>query len=350
LANRVGTGNHWWQGSIAATGRGALVAEEFVISGEDDLWALLEGYLSGAKDLPPVDTIRVRRWRPHLLYFPDEPVGHSVSPSIAKAITGFHNSLSRSYAYLIYGQADARKLHSDDMDALDLRILATGGSNGLDVIGDAMDRLADAVVHKLTGRQMALLIALFLLLHFSTTVTADWIAAEHAEKAHEADIAERIKLSEQETKRMQMLKEALDRNPGIKPMASIADEGRPPLVRTVLAYDRGKVLGTEITRRQASVIVSKEKAAGKGERMDGRFEVVELDVENPEGFMGTLKDIKTQKEIRVAINLGELPESDKKALFYALEEKTIVEALVNAWIVNGKVAYASVVRAELPKP
>jgi hypothetical protein len=28
LANRVGTGNHWWQGSTAATGRGASVADE----------------------------------------------------------------------------------------------------------------------------------------------------------------------------------------------------------------------------------------------------------------------------------------------------------------------------------
>ena len=229
-------------------------------------------------------------------------------------------------------------------------MLAITGSNGLDVISDAMDRLTNAIVHKLTGRQMAILLALFLLLHFSTVVTHDWIAAEYQEKAHEADIAERIKLSEQETKRMQILRDALEKNPGLKPMADIAAEGRPPLVRSVLAYDRGKVLGTEITRQQASVIASKEKQPGKGERMDGRFEVIELDVENPEGFMGTLRDAKTQKDIRVAINLGELPEMDVRTLFRALEEKSVVDALVNAWVVNGKVAYASVVRADVPRP
>ena len=323
------------------------MAEVITISSEEDLWELLRRCLSPDGPLE-IERVRIRGWTPHLLYFPDAPVGHSISPSIARAVAGYHSSLSRSYAYVVYGKADGRQLSSEDRAVLDLQMLVIDGSNGLDVIGDALDRLTDAVVHKLTGRQVTYIIAFFLLLNFSATVVKDWLSAEYAEKAKVAEIQEQIDLSEQETKRMQMLVDALNLHPGLKPVSDITAEGRAPLVRGVLSQGRGKIFGTEISQSQASVIVSREKEKGVGQRFDGRFEVVEIDVENPEGFMGTLRDIKSQKEIRVAINRGELTEADVRVLFTALEEKSAVDALVNAWVVGGKISYAAVVRADRP--
>lgn len=325
------------------------MADAFVIRDEADLWRLLAATLDGSKD--PPELLQVVGWQPRLLYFPDEAIGHSVSPSLARAITGFHASLSRSYAYLVYGKSSASVLRADDKAVLDIQMLAVSGSNGIDVIGDALDRLTDAIVHKLTSRQMAVLIAVFLLLHFGGVVTKDWIAAHYAEKAHADDSQERLKLSEEESARMKMLIEALERNPGVKPVAAIADEGRIPLVRSITTHARGSVLGTEISGEQASVILSKEKEEGESRRLDGRFDVVEIDVDNPEGWMGTLKDAKTQKEIRVSLNRMELTGEDLQALFEALKAKSSVDALVNAWLVGDKITYAAVVRANpIKKP
>jgi hypothetical protein len=192
--------------------------------------------------------------------------------------------------------------------------------------------------------------AIFLLLHFGDTVSKEWIAARYEERVHADDGAERIRMSEEETKRMALLAEALDRNPGVKPLAAIADEGRVPLVRSVVTHLRGSVLGTEITADQAAVIVSKQKDEGESKRLDGRFEVVEIDIENPEGYMGTLRDVKTQQEIKVSMNRMELPSDDIEALFAALKAKSSVDAMVNAWIIGGKISNATVVRADPVKP
>jgi hypothetical protein len=325
------------------------MAEAFVISAEDDLWRLLEGALSGAQDLPPPDLLRVVGWNPRLLYFPDERVGHSLSPSLAKAVTGFHNSLSRSYAYALYGEPSARLLKGGDVDVLDFQMLVIQGSNGIQVLDSALDRLTKGFLDKLSGRDVTIIIAIFLLLNFSQTTMSDWLHEEYAAKAKAGEQATNLALSEQETKRMEILKSALTQNPPYKPLSSIADEGRVPLLRGTLAYERSNILGTDITREQAAVIASKERSKGEGQRFDGRFEVVDLNTENPDGHFGILRDVKTQQEIRVAINWGELSKQDIDALLTALRNKTCVDAFVNAWVVNGKISNAVVMRANPAK-
>ena len=92
---------------------------------EAPLWESLRKFAGGSADFDIPD---LRGWNPRLLYFPTEPVGHSLSPSLAKAITGFHYSLSRAYAFAAYGQAEGRVLKASDRDVLDLQILAVSGS------------------------------------------------------------------------------------------------------------------------------------------------------------------------------------------------------------------------------
>jgi hypothetical protein len=318
----------------------------FVISGEDDLWRLLAEIAGAPKRRPHPDLFKVVGWEPHLLYFPDEPLGQSISPTVARAVAGFHSSLSRSYAYTIYGRADGRCLHLEDLAVLDMQMLVISGGSGIDIPAEALDRLTKVLVHKLMDRQTTILLAIFLLLHFGETVTRDWIAAEYAQNGHAANGLERIHLSAQETNRMKLLASVLEQYPGFKPMADIADEGRVSLLRSVIPYERAQVLGTEITRDQAATIVAKEKERGQGRLLDGRFEVVEIDVGKPEGFMGTLRYVKTQKDIRVAINRRKLSAADVKSLFAALDDKSAVHALISAWVVGGKINYAEVLRAD----
>jgi hypothetical protein len=65
-----------------------------VISSEKDLWSLLEALRTGESAVG--SSVHIEGWRPELLYFPDEPLGHSVSPSTARAIVEFHRSLQRA--------------------------------------------------------------------------------------------------------------------------------------------------------------------------------------------------------------------------------------------------------------
>lgn len=327
------------------------MADAVIIASEADLWALLKSAdEAGTPKWTDSPAIHIQGWHPKLLYFPTETVGHSLSPSLARAVAGFHNNLARAFSYAAYGDEDARKLKGPDRDALDIRMLVIDGSNGIEIMEGALDRLTHALLTKVTSKQLNALVIIFLLLYFGESAMKDWLHEEYAAKAHTDDEASALMLSEQETERMKLMASVLDRNPNLKPIASLADDARVPLLRGTLTYDRAEVLGVPITRDQAQSIVSKERDKGQSKRLDGRFVVVEIDIENDDGYMGTLRDTKTGQEIKVSINRGDLPETDTQTLFNALRQKSEVDAMVNAWMVGDKIHSAFVVRADPPKP
>ena len=315
-----------------------------VLSVEDDLWSLLEQTLAPAEE-HDFDAIQVSGWRPRLLYFPNE-MGHTVTPSIARSIAGFHNSLSRSYAYLAYGQANAQLLKQEDKTLLEIRMLVSDGSDLIESVGEDLGKLINGLISKMSGKQVFAISALLLVLYFSSIVARDWIDKAYEEKRRDADARERIELSEQETKRLALVAQALQQHPEMKPVAELAGQGREQLVRAVTSTGLAQVLGASLTGDQAKIIVAKPRETGYGRRMDGHYEVVEIDIENPDGYMGRLRNVVTNQEVSVAINRNDLAESDVEALFDALRQKTTVDAMINAWFQGDKITSAHIVRAD----
>jgi hypothetical protein len=176
----------------------------------------------------------------------------------------------------------------------------------------------------MNGRQLFVIASLLLLLYFSSIIARDWIDKSYEEKSREGESRSRTELSEQETKRLRIVADALQMHPEMKPVAELAGQGREQLVRAVTNVDRSQVLGAPLTGAEAKIIVAKPRESGFGKRMDGRYEVVEIDIENPDGYMGRLRNVATNVEIPVAINKADLAEADIQTLFDALRQKTTV--------------------------
>jgi len=316
---------------------------QIIINSEADLWSLFDRLLE-SKDGIVVDGVSVR-WRPELLYFPNAAAGHAVSPSIAKSIAEFHRSLARAYAFIQYGHPNAQLLRKEDKEILDIAIYVGEGSNVLEIFENALERLINGMVGKMTGRQITSAIALLLILFFSSTVAKNWI--EEGAKTDQTQItaSERERLSVEETNRLKLVIAALSDNQRLAPLKALSDESKEPLVRSVLGAGRARIVGAELTDDDAKEILSKPRERGVGRRVDGVFEVIEIDVENPAGWMGTLKDTRTQEQFRVSINDGELPSEDVQALFEALRKKGEIEGMINGWFVGDKLVSASIVRA-----
>ncbi|MGH7048467.1 MAG: hypothetical protein ACREE2_18985 [Stellaceae bacterium] len=323
------------------------MADSLRIGDESDLWGVLERMLSYSLAIP-LDLFEISGWQPELLYFPDEPLGHSISPSIARAVSGFHASISRSYAYLAYGRPNARLLRNDDIYALDIRILVVAGSDGLTFTEKGIRDLVYKLAEKMTGKQITVAIVVFLLMYFSASVTKDWIDKGLEAKRQEVESSERIKQSEEETKRMALIAKALESHPGLKPVADMSYESKEPLARAVTSTINARISGAPITGEEAKAILSNPRQAGHGKRVDGIYDIVEIDIENPDGYMGRVRNNETHEEFTVSINRRELPDEDIGVLFKALHDKTAVHTLINAWFVGDKITHASIVRANTP--
>jgi len=322
--------------------------EEFVgepIPSEDVLWELLQRILEDPSAVRQTGPPQIAGWQPELLYFPDEPVGHSINPTTARAISEFHIQLSRAYAYLVYGQANARLLKNEDKAFLEVKILVKDGSNGYDILEEALQRLIQALFTKMTGEQVLIIIIVFLLLYFGTTVTRDWISRRYQSRDRETDSIERRTLSEEETKRLTLLREALRQHEVLEPVRSAAEESKMALTKGAAKAPRARVVGAEMTVEEAKAIVAQERRTGEGRRLDGQFEVIEIGTENPDGYIGRLRNMRTLEEFDVEINYDDLTEQDIDVLFKSARDKISISALVNAWFLGGKPTRAVVMRA-----
>jgi hypothetical protein len=301
------------------------------IADEGDLWALLQAMLEdGSRQQIDLRMLHIA-WRPKLLYFPDAPISHIVSPSIAKSIAGFHRNLAKGFALAAYGRADARFLRAEDHKALDLNFLATGGSSGIELDGSSLKDLLIALSQKMSGRQITTAIILVALFYFSATVADQWIKENCQTQRHIADSSERVNLSVEETKRMQLLADALTQRPDLKGVQPLADESKKSLARSVTTVNHAQLLGADIDQQQARAILAPSLDKKEGRQITGKYEVEAIDIDNPEGWKGKLRDPRNGGEFTATINRTELTQADIDVLFGALEDKTQIEARLNAW-------------------
>ncbi len=316
------------------------------IPSEDELWTLLQALLNGTAD--GRSAVELKGWRPELLYFPEEPTGHTVSPSVARAITEFHRSLSRSYAYLAYGQANASILLQDDKKLLDVRFLITDGSSGVSIEDLVVDAIISGLIGKMSGEEITVTIVVFLLLYFSHSVGRHWINQAYEAKRHVRSAEEREKLSAEETRRAEIMAAALTQHPQLAPLQDVSEEAKRGLVSAARSYPHSRVIGADLTSKEAGVILSREREKGIGRRIDGLFEIARINPEYEDGYFFRLKRADTGDEIEAEANYSELPQEDIHLLFDVAENKGGINALVNAWFIGDRIVRARIVRVNKP--
>ena len=263
------------------------------IPDEDALWDLLERLLATPELEAEVGTLRLNGWKPSLLYFPDEALGHSIRPSVAHAVSLYHENISQGYALLAYGAANRRLLKNEDKEVLDINLLVIDGSTGIAPHTEALVELIKRLAGNISGKQVLFIVVTFLLLYFGADVAKQWIAKHYNEKIATGTSKERIVLSEQETRRMEILAQAMNKNESAETLRRTANNATRALARPSVREDRTKIQGADITREQAETIFSQERHRAVGHRLDGLYRVVRIDTESDTGFVMRVEHIET---------------------------------------------------------
>lgn len=316
-----------------------------IISGEEDLWALLVQLGQDGELLSKDLALDIQGWSPELLYFPDE-VSYSIRPSTGNALYNYHLSLSRGFAYLTHGQARANLLTKEEKEALNLRIQVRPGSNAFNVFEQGLEEIIKAMVGHMTGEQTVATIVIFLLLYFSHSLARYYLSQRLEERKNRIDADNLISLSEEETKRAEIMADALSSRTDLKVVEKTSETGRKSLLKASAVEPASRFLGVPVTQEQAKAALSSDKGEGEGMRMDGRYEVVDVGIENPAGWESRFRNLDNSMIFDAQINRNDLTTEDIDCIFDSVREKFFIRAQVNAWVKDGKVQRAIVMRAE----
>jgi len=69
--------------------------------------------------------------------------------------------------------------------------------------------IADGLIEKMTGEQITLIVVVYFLLFFGQSFARSWVEKHYEQKCHDREAREREKVSDEETRRAQIMADAL---------------------------------------------------------------------------------------------------------------------------------------------
>jgi hypothetical protein len=322
--------------------------ERLVITSEDEAWEILDAIAHDRIDPESFTSIEFIGWAPEILYFPSEPVPHSVSQTSVRSVDEFYDHLSRIYALVLYGRASIKILKYEDRRALDIKLIVIGESSGYRLPDKELTALFRRMISKMTGRQIVATLVFVAVLYVGYTGYKLWVQEQAAVKKLQFENETERFRSEEETRRLEIVSKIVARIPNGDDIRDESDKAKQALTRAGASQPKSRVLGVDLTGEEAQQLVGQERRQGEGRRVDGRFKVVEIDSDTEEGWIVRLESAETAFDAEVSKQ--ELTEDDIDAIFFSIREKAEIDMLVNAWFVGERVKRAVVVRAQRPEP
>jgi len=200
----------------------------------------------------------------------------------------------------------------------------------------------------MSPKQTFISVIALLLLFFGESAFKHWISERASERKEEIEQATRKALSEEETKRQQLLTEALNRSIAALEIKLQADHSKEALARAAVPRQKARILGVPVTGKEAADLIASEQPRAEGKRLDGTFKVHGITENGEDGFVAEIENVESSETMRAEMNRLELTQEDMDNMFAALRNGLPLPLLVNVRVIGEKITRAFVMRANSP--
>lgn len=318
--------------------------ETLIIKTEDDAFSALKKALD--KELNENVQVVFDGWPTFKLTISGEDFDSSIPTRIMPPILDLQREIHRIYCRAKYNTDDVRRLTQDERELLELVVTVKKGSS--EFITELANSLNEIIKNSnMTGDQ-----ALILLVSISALIVAnfgwkEWLRTK--EREHGQDVS--VRLSEQETKRLELVTEAMGQKPEIVENKKSIDQFRSDLSKKLKPADQINIDNQPIiTGAHAAEVVPTPKVAAEEVRIDGEFVINE--VKFPKSFGGTYRFSVTRvidkKQILVDAQPGVLSKVQLDVLKDGGFGVRSVLMEINAKSLRGNISSANLVSIQWP--
>lgn len=319
--------------------------EQVIIKSEDDAFAALQKAL--AQELDENTQVVFEGWPVFRLTISGEDFDSSIPTRIMPPILDLQRELYRIYCKARYNSEDTKRLTQDERELLELVVTVERGSSAF------ITELANSLNEIVKNSNMSGDHALILLVSVAVLITAsygwrDWLRKR--EREHGQEIT--VRLSEQETRRLELVTEAMRQKPELVENQGSIDRFRSDLSKKLKPADQIAVDSQPIiTGVRAAEIVPTPRAAAEDLRIDGEFVINE--VKFPRVFGGKYRFSVTrvidQQHMMVDAQPGVLTDEQLDVLKEGGFGVRPVLMEINAKSLRGYISSASLVSIRWPE-
>lgn len=319
------------------------------VTSDADAFALIEKSLDHQLGYQPYRVV-FDRWPILTIKLEGEGYESTITPDMASALVELQHAINRSYARLVHDSSNGRSLTADEREALKFKAKVEKGSSLIEInLGEWMSQLSTALVNKMTPEHLVVTLLGAAALTGAVVAYKSYLRHKSEDKKVDAAMQERIALSNEETKRQEILARALTERPVLGYVAQDFDVARTEMLKGVGDADSLTISGIPLDNATAHAVARAKRTQAKDIQLNGNYEIVHVNwqqegevrikvagIDNGRAFVATLVDQSIEK--------------DQVALLKEAEwSRSPIYLSINATELRGEITTATIV-AVTPQP
>lgn len=324
------------------------------IKNDSDALSIIERLLDGT--LPENIEYELSGWPNLRVSLKGEKFNQSLTPSVMEGFIEIQKAVNRAYAESVYGDP-SKRLTDDEKKSLELTVKVEQGSSIFNVeLSDAARNLAQALINKMDAKSIAILILGAGLIWSGHSLFAQHLETQRIVKMESAKnerdrevFANMQFMSEQETKRLEVISNLIKQNQQLSRINEIAKESKTNLIKSFSGADEINIEGIFITGEQAESLTRNARSESVQTRIDGAYKVVRVDSSNPDIFKVKISNRDSGQTFEAMVQDETSNDAIKKLIQHAEWSRSFVRLTINAKMIRGQVTGAVIIDAK-PAP
>lgn len=319
------------------------------IESEDAAIELLQSALANEFD---GDVVRLDfdHWPIVKLKYSGDKFHGTITPDIAQAIVDLQEALNRSYSLAVNNTSSLRGLQEDERRALEVIATVEDGSSIVEVnIAPWAEKLSTALVGKMTSTDIVVTV-----LGSAVVLTAGWLFKNHLknrseEKKLELENSQRLVLSQEETRRLEVVTQAMRSNSLVRQTEAFAETARDSLIKSAFNADEFNVQGAvSITSEDARKTYRAKRREPLNVQLNGTYLIKSFTwADDLESARVRIQREEDQMEFTADLSVQALTAEQKAKFIDATFDHVRVYLQVNATVLNEQVTTAKIVSVDV---
>ena len=279
-----------------------------------------------------------------------EGYNSTITPDMAEVLVNLQHALNRAYARAVHNSTNARKLTAEERRKLQFKAKVERGSSLINVdLGPYAQQLATALAGKMNANEIIITVLGLGVLTAGVVAFKSWLSHKSEDNKVEAATKERIALSQEETKRQQVLAEALSSKPQLDFARQDLDDLRRDALKAVADAKTLSLNGVEFTATEARALSNTPRTESQDVQLNGHYVIQKVDLSDPVIIRLNVRSSDTNEEFTATLKRGGLEDEERTRLESGAWNRRRLYMAINGTRLRGEVTAANIVNVDWPK-
>lgn len=311
-----------------------------VITSDEEALALLEKALQEQGN--PNSVLQLDGWPTVSIKLKGANYDGTITAGTAQALIDYQKAVEHAYLQLV--ATGSKKLTLQEKRQLVVTAKVEKGSTFLTIdLNEALTQIATQLIGKMSPNDIIITV-LGLGAIAGASVVAKAFAKERSERlTKDAELQGRLALSKEETKRLEVVTQAMKQQPKLTLAKEEFDDARDGVLRSSADADSVELDGVVLTGQQATTMARQPRTKSEDAQLNGVYIITGVTWPSEGEVFLDLRSVDKNGEFKASLSTESLLQRDKDLIAKAEWDRTPLYLSINAKKLRGEVVSAAVV-------